>query len=276
MNASRITSMVIGVALAVLAGCNAERGCTDPQANNYNPEAKFDDGGCEYGIQFDEPTIPVVVVTPPADTFLPILDNYHKFEILVTNEGGISSITINVLHATDSLSHIQIFSQAYNMSKDSVQNIEAYWKPGNYPEYGDSIRFGEYKVQVLVNYSGFTHYHGFYLIDTVPPIVEIIEVKSTTVNEKINFSTMVAMVDPGGLDHLTLELWTVNGIGEKLVQVARSDFSYISQLKTSRTEQLNMVDLFVDRGEYFVLIVTATDMEGNVTSEKSVKVKAGG
>ena len=31
-----------------------QTGCTDPNANNYNPEAEVDDGSCEYdGVQFN-------------------------------------------------------------------------------------------------------------------------------------------------------------------------------------------------------------------------------
>ena len=36
-------------ATAVLPSCNKQEGCTDPNANNYDPDADLEDGSCEYG-----------------------------------------------------------------------------------------------------------------------------------------------------------------------------------------------------------------------------------
>lgn len=40
---------VAAIGMTVFTACKKEEGCTDPSAINYNPEAKKDDGSCQYG-----------------------------------------------------------------------------------------------------------------------------------------------------------------------------------------------------------------------------------
>jgi len=75
-------------------------GCTDPLANNYNPQATIDNGSCNYSVEQDEPLcIPNTVGTQEYDRFLDnlktcVIDNGST--LLFKIKGGIKCSTIDL------------------------------------------------------------------------------------------------------------------------------------------------------------------------------------
>lgn len=204
------TIAIISLIVVLLTSCNKKEGCTNPNAKNYDPSAKVDDGSC----MFDSLDI---TLNEPVDMRAAWIGEYSCTKITTSNTNSenphtdTSQTTVKVyaVNSCDNLLHIieesighncYVVCKSDNTFRDTLINGEEQNRPiirgsfdGNtinieyiWGQYGKHIIFSGIKTQTyeftnadyredwLGNYEGKIRYTN-YSIDTTCPVSFSIE-----------------------------------------------------------------------------------------------------
>ena len=166
MKISKISILVLIVSIALI-GCK-KKGCTDPAASNYNPEAQKEDPNnpCEYGN--NAPTAPIInnpinsstgiasplIISWDASTDLDN-DNITYNVLLGTNQNSLSVVSANQSETSFTVDELELLTLYYvkieavdehNASTSSATNEFTSSKFGSFSDTRDGEAYGTVKI----------------------------------------------------------------------------------------------------------------------------------